>query len=1088
MGDFRDIRGFFTKAEWSDLAECEKRRYRNIKQNHAVLLNLGMNPAQPEFMRARGKRRVRGNGAECGRSSDSDEEWTGRRKRKEVAMHGGRRGGGKRGGKGAASRWATVGESHARAAPSKRKTKAEALEYVWSILQGVEEEQQQQEEESRGFELREVHKARMAMFRLERRATACKEALRVALTRIHGGCGGVAQRSLSLRPCARARGKSTTEVEEPQDDDFFFCELCRDFYLAECSVHGPPEFIADAAVAPGVANRARLSLPQGLTVGASSIAGAGLGVWSNRKKLPKGVMFGPYQGEVSEENPVSEYCWLIYKNKKDCEYVDAQDESKSNWMRFVNCARNEQEQNLVAFQHRRQIYYRTFRAVGPGSELLVWYGEEFAQELGIACEAGPSRRRSSSSSSEMAPRATARDLQPVQPPPSEEHRGVGVEVTRLPCPACNRQFICRSSLQHHVQRRHPTKPSNKSHQCDQCPYSTDYKSTLKKHQRTHTGEKPFKCTVCKKAFADTSTLHRHQRTHTGEKPFKCTVCEKAFARLSTLHSHQRTHTGEKPFKCTVCETAFADTATLHRHQRTHTGEKPFKCTVCEKAFSQLSHLHRHQRTHTGDKPFKCTMCEKAFAHLSTLHSHQRTYTGEKPFKCTVCEKAFADPSSLRRHQRTHTGQNAFSHSVETEKSSILSKRAQRRAQQQQEMGDFRDIRGFFTKAEWSDLAECEKRRYRNIKQNHAVLLNLGMNPAQPEFMRARGKRRARGNGAECGRSSDSDEEWTGRRKRKDGGGKGAASRWATVGEWHARAAPSKRKTKAKALEYVWSILQGVEEEQQQQEEEFRGFELREVHKARMAMFRLERRATACKEALRVALQRIRGGSSVPPASAQAVAVSRSARSRYGLRPRERKVYTEVEEPQDDDFFCETPFVNCARNEQEQNLVAFQHRGQIYYRTFRAVGPGSELLVWYGEEFAQELGIACEAGPSRRRSRSSSNEMAPRATARDLQPVQPPPSEEHCSASEVSRTRVRSGVGRAAGLGVPAAMAGTPRAEPLVPCGVTAGLSVTGRFRKDTNESSNICSRIHTVLGRFKTPSAGPGSIGASGTSTANATG
>ncbi|XP_061434447.1 histone-lysine N-methyltransferase PRDM7-like [Lethenteron reissneri] len=184
MGDFRDIRGFFTKAEWSDLAECEKRRYRNIKQNHAVLLNLGMNPAQPEFMRARGKRRARGNGAECGRSSDSDEEWTGRRKRKEVAMHGGRRG--KRGGKGAASRWATVGEWHARAAPSKRKTKAKALEYVWSILQGVEEEQQQ-EEEFRGFELREVHKARMAMFRLERRATACKEALRVALQRIRGG-------------------------------------------------------------------------------------------------------------------------------------------------------------------------------------------------------------------------------------------------------------------------------------------------------------------------------------------------------------------------------------------------------------------------------------------------------------------------------------------------------------------------------------------------------------------------------------------------------------------------------------------------------------------------------------------------------------------------------------------------------------------------------------------------------------------------------------------------------------------------------------------------------------------------------------
>ncbi|XP_061404039.1 zinc finger protein 79-like, partial [Lethenteron reissneri] len=465
-------------------------------------------------------------------------------------------------------------------------TKAEALEYVWSILQGVEEDEQQ-EEEFRGFELREVHKARMAMFRLERRATACKEALRVALQRIRGGSSvpPASAQAVAVSRSARSRyglrpreRKVYTEVEEPQDDDFFWMQggmqgslrAVQGFLPGGCSVHGPPEFIADAAVAPGVANRARLSLPQGLTVGASSIAGAGLGVWSNRKKLPKGVMFGPYQGEVSEENPVSEYCWLIY--------------------------------------------YRTFRAVGPGSELLVWYGEEFAQELGIACEAGPSRRRSRSSSNEMAPRATARDLQPVQPPPSEEHCGVGVEVTRLPCPVCNRQFICRSSLQHHVQRKHPTKPSNKSHQCDQCSFSTDYKCSLKMHQRTHTGEKPFKCTVCEKAFAHLGYLHSHQRTHTGEKPFKCTVCEKAFAHLSHFHRHQRTHTGEKPFKCTVCEKAFAQLSHLHSHQRTHTGEKPFKCTVCEKAFAHLQHLHSHQRTHTGQDAFSPSRGNRKVSH------------------------------------------------------------------------------------------------------------------------------------------------------------------------------------------------------------------------------------------------------------------------------------------------------------------------------------------------------------------------------------------------------------------------------------------------------------------------------------------
>ena len=52
-------------------------------------------------------------------------------------------------------------------------------------------------------------------------------------------------------------------------------------------------------------------------------------------------------------------------------------------MRYVNCARNEVEQNLVAFQFRGKIYYRTFKEIQPGTELLVWYGAEDGKELGI---------------------------------------------------------------------------------------------------------------------------------------------------------------------------------------------------------------------------------------------------------------------------------------------------------------------------------------------------------------------------------------------------------------------------------------------------------------------------------------------------------------------------------------------------------------------------------------------------------------------------------------------------------------------------------------------------------------------------------
>ena len=50
-------------------------------------------------------------------------------------------------------------------------------------------------------------------------------------------------------------------------------------------------------------------------------------------------------------------------------------------MRFVNCARYEEEQNLLAFQYQQNIYYRSITNVAGGTELLVWYGDEYGREL-----------------------------------------------------------------------------------------------------------------------------------------------------------------------------------------------------------------------------------------------------------------------------------------------------------------------------------------------------------------------------------------------------------------------------------------------------------------------------------------------------------------------------------------------------------------------------------------------------------------------------------------------------------------------------------------------------------------------------------
>lgn len=99
-------------------------------------------------------------------------------------------------------------------------------------------------------------------------------------------------------------------------DSFLFsadCEDCESFYIDECGVHGPPNFIPDTAVPVGVPDRARLTLPPGLVVRESNIQNAGLGVFNQDQTVPKRVHFGPYEGEVMDRDEAIEsgYFWVV---------------------------------------------------------------------------------------------------------------------------------------------------------------------------------------------------------------------------------------------------------------------------------------------------------------------------------------------------------------------------------------------------------------------------------------------------------------------------------------------------------------------------------------------------------------------------------------------------------------------------------------------------------------------------------------------------------------------------------------------------------------------------------------------------------
>ncbi|XP_073516318.1 gastrula zinc finger protein XlCGF66.1-like [Phyllobates terribilis] len=132
-----------------------------------------------------------------------------------------------------------------------------------------------------------------------------------------------------------------------------------------------------------------------------------------------------------------------------------------------------------------------------------------------------------------------------------------------------------------------------------------HKISIKKQTAPKT-KKLFSCSESGKCFTEKSSLIRHQITHTVEKPFSCSECGKCFSRKSIFVAHKRIHTGEKPFSCSECEKCFNQKSDLVEHQRTHTGEKPFCCSECGKCFSWKSVLVEHKRTHTAVKPFSCS--------------------------------------------------------------------------------------------------------------------------------------------------------------------------------------------------------------------------------------------------------------------------------------------------------------------------------------------------------------------------------------------------------------------------------------------------------------------------------------------------
>ncbi|RUS77561.1 hypothetical protein EGW08_014665 [Elysia chlorotica] len=513
------------------------------------------------------------------------------------------------------------------------------------------------------------------------------------------------------------------------DPAMLWCEDCMDAFSDQCPAHRltavPDKIVLSRAWAscPNQVQICRLHEAQ-VEPGDSA-----MGVFAKRQ-IPKFTQFGPLLGVLvdSLDKVTRQFFPLMVSFCSFCcvfdlgslnlnlprEYFETADENECNWMMFIRPAKTFAEQNLVAYQHRRNVFFSSTRTIEPKQELKVWYAAPYAEQMGV-----------------KTLELTEDDIQ-------DEADG------RFACSECSRRFKSWAALQRHLATTHEDEEDEDQDLLAEQEVGRDKMAALAefaaaeadgdadflprseegrdrqlssgsvkarsrgrgaslrgrlRHGRGRTvgymslfcvsnysdvaggicvlnlphhlpnprqplgkDGRPFCCGRCTKSFSSAEKLSRHQMVHGDEsqKPLKCTVCSKRVMTNSAMACHMKTHGDRKYFDCPICGTDFATGAGLREHaQISHADQSGrFPCKECSKIFEDFVLLKKHVRSFHSNRVFQCPECSKMFPRVDKLRLHMLRHTNHREFMCETCGRQFKRKDKLREHmKRLHAGRD-----------------------------------------------------------------------------------------------------------------------------------------------------------------------------------------------------------------------------------------------------------------------------------------------------------------------------------------------------------------------------------------------------------------------------------------------